>query len=333
MTAHASPAARGFVHAALIVDSDDTLRSRLVPALRRSVAARERVHLLVGAHAERVVRDALGTLADRLEWGERATFPTRLGFAYERLRRYLADQHAAGSSVHVITEADVSADPGPDDPVDRATAHLSYESACGDAYAGYGCAVTCLWDSRRHPTLLVENARSLHNHELTEHGCEPNTGYVGSADYLRRRSQVPLDAVPPVVDLDVGLVGLDQLTPLRGALRGWAEARSFDPDASGDIVLAVTEVATNGLVHGALPVRLRSWHHGDTLIVQVDDSGGRRIPPTAGFHRPGSAGRVGGRGLWLARQLADVVTVHSREHGTSVRLHFPYAGTHEQPTG
>lgn len=131
---------------------------------------------------------------------------------------------------------------------------------------------------------------------LTEHGCEPNSGYVGSADYLRRRSQIPLDAVPPVVDLDAGLVHLDQLTPLRGALRGWAEARSFDPDATGDIVVAVTEVATNGLVHGAPPVR--SWHRGDTLIVQVADSGGQRIPrrpvSTGPAARAGSAVGVSG---------------------------------------
>ncbi|RZU73017.1 anti-sigma regulatory factor (Ser/Thr protein kinase) [Micromonospora kangleipakensis] len=333
MTGHASPVARDFVHAALIVDSDDTLRSRLVPALRRSVAAHERVCLLVGAHVERVVRDALGSLADRLEWGERATSPTRLGFAYERLRRYLAAQHAAGSSVHVITEADVSAEPGSDAPVDRATAHLSYESACGDAYADYGCAVTCLWDSRRHPAVLIESVRTLHNHEFTENGREPNSGHVASADYLRRRSEIPLDAMPPVVDLDVRLVDLDQLTPLRGALRGWAEARSFDADATGDVVVAVTEVATNGLVHGAPPVRLRGWHHRDMLVVQVDDPGGHRIPPAAGFHRPGSADRVGGRGLWLARQLADVVTVHCGESSTSVRLHFPHAGTHGQPAG
>ncbi|SCG44837.1 sensor histidine kinase [Micromonospora inositola] len=333
MTGHPSPVGRDFVHSALIVDSDDTLRSRLVPALRRSIEAHERVHLLVGAHVERVVRDALGALADRLEWGERATFYARLGFAYERLRRYLAAQHAAGSSVHVITEPDVSADPAPDAPVDRATAHLSYESACDDAYADYGCAVTCLWDSRRHPTVLIERVRDLHNHELTGKGCEPNSGYVASTDYLRARSEIPLEAVPPVVDLDVGLVDLDQLTQLRSALRSWAGARSFDADATGDVVVAVTEVATNGLVHGALPVRLRSWHHGDMLIVQVDDSGGRRIPPAAGFHQAGSADRVGGRGLWLARQLADVVTMHCGESSTSVRLHFPYAGTHGLPMG
>ncbi|WP_319460520.1 ATP-binding protein [Micromonospora sp. RTP1Z1] len=331
MTSHASPVARPFVHAALIVDSDDTLRSRLVPALRRSIAAHERVYLLVGAHVERVVRDALGALADRLEWGERASFHLRLGFAYERLRRYLASQHAAGSRVHVITEPDVSADPGPDAPVDRATAHLSYESACGDEYAEYGCAVTCLWDSRRHPTVLIKSVRDLHNHELTESGCQPNAGHVASADYLRARSEIPLEAAPTVVDLDIGLVDLDQLTPLRGALRGWAEGRSFDADATGDVVVAVTEVATNGLVHGALPVRLRGWHHRDMLIVQVDDSGGRRIPPAAGFHRPGSADRVGGRGLWLARQLADVVTLHSGERSSSIRLHFPHAGTHSLP--
>ncbi|WP_200213743.1 sensor histidine kinase [Micromonospora coerulea] len=328
-----SPTAGQFVHAALIVDSDETLRDRLIPALRRSLDARERVHLVVGAHVERVIRDTLGGLADRLEWGERAAFHLRLGFAYEGLRRYLAAQHAAGSPVHVITEPDVSADPAPDAPVDRATAHLSYESACGDAYAGYGCAVTCLWDSRRHPAVLIERVRDLHNHELTADGRQPNAGYVPAADYLRVRSEIPLDPAPSVVDLDLDLVELDQLRALRGALHRWAVARSFDADATDDIAVAVTEVATNGLVHGSLPVRLRGWHHRDMLIVQVDDSGGGRIPPTAGYHRPGSADRIGGRGLWLVRQLADVVTMHSGGSSTSVRLHFPHPGSHRQPAG
>lgn len=322
-----SPGARHFIHAALIVDSDDALRSRLVPALRRSLAARERVFLVVGAHVERVVRDALGGLADRLEWGDRASFYARLGFAYEGLRRYLAAQHAAGSSVHVIAEPDVAGDGEPGAPVDRAAAHLSYESACEDAYAGYGCPVTCLWDSRRHPTLLIDSVRDLHNHELTENGCEPNSGHVAPADYLTARSEVPLAPAPSAVDLDVGLADLDQLTRLRSTLRTWADERSFGAEDVGDLVVAVTEVATNGLVHGAPPVRLRGWHQRNMLIVQVDDAGGHQIPPTAGYHRPGGPEKVRGRGLWLARQLADVVSTYSVGSGTSVRLHFPQPGT------
>ncbi|MGC5016979.1 ATP-binding protein [Micromonospora sp. DT47] len=319
-----------FVHTALIVDSDDTLRSRLVPSLRRSLDAHERVFLVVGPHVERVVRESLGALADRLEWGDRTEFYVRLGLAYEGLRRYLAAQHGAHSPVHVITEPDVATDADPGYP-DRAAAHLSYEAACCDAYAGYGCPVTCLWDSRHHPTILIEGVRSLHNHELTETGHAPNAGHIAAADYLTVRGEVPLEPAPPVVDLDVGLTGLDELSLLRGALRGWAGDRSFGVDATGDLIVAVTEVTTNGLVHGAPPVRLRCWHHRNTLVVQVDDCGGQRIPPTAGYQRPDRTGTVGGRGLWLARQFADVVTTHSGESRTSVRLHFPHAAANGGP--
>ncbi|WP_123809800.1 sensor histidine kinase [Micromonospora globispora] len=326
-----SPRARHFIHAALIVDSDDALRSRLIPALRRSLAAQERVFLVVGAHVERVVRDALGGLADQLEWGERSTFYARLGFAYEGLRRYLAAQYASGGTVHVIAEPDVAGDGEPDAPVDRAAAHLSYESACEEAYAGYGCPVTCLWDSRTHSTALIDSVRNLHNHELTEHGCERNSGHVASADFLKARSEVPLAPAPAAVDLDVALTELDQLTSIRSTLRTWAGQKSFDAEDVGDLVVAVTEVATNGMVHGAPPVRLRGWRHRDMLIVQIDDAGGRRIPPTAGYQRPGGPENVGGRGLWLARQLADVVTTYSVGSGTSVRLHFPHPGADGAP--
>jgi len=81
-------------------------------------------------------------------------------------------------------------------------------------------------------------------------------------------------------------------------------------------------VASNGLVHGAPPVRVRGWHFASALVVQIDDAGGRAVPSTAGYYpptmRPGS-----GRGLWLARQLADVVTAYTGSSVTSVRLHFP----------
>ncbi|MEH0843347.1 ATP-binding protein [Micromonospora sp. CPCC 205711] len=331
MPGHVVPASDPFVHTALIVDSDDTVRTRLIPYLRRSLDAQERVLLVVGGQVERLVRASLGALADRLEWGGHDTFGVRLGLAYEGLRRYLAAQHASGNPVHVITEPDVVTDAHPGSP-DRAAAHLSYESACADAYAGYDCPVTCLWDSRRHPTLVIEGVRSLHSHELTETGRVPNAAFLATTDYLAVRAEVPLEPTPPVVELDVGLTSLDELAPLRGVLRAWAHERSFDVEAIGDLVVAVTEVATNALVHGALPVRLRCWSHRDTLIAQVDDAGGRRIPPAAGYRHPDRAGKAGGRGLWLARQLADVVTTHTDRSRTSVRLYFPPATTHRGPT-
>ena len=96
------------------------------------------------------------------------------------------------------------------------------------------------------------------------------------------------------------------------------------------MVIAVAEVATNGLVHGLPPVRVRAWGQGDTLVVQVDDAAGRPLPPLAGYVPPGTDPDAG-RGLWLARQLADVVSVHTEGRTTSVRLHFPHEVTHRNP--
>ena len=41
-----------------------------------------------------------------------------------------------------------------------------------------------------------------------------------------------------------------------------------------------------------------------------------------GYHHPNTAGG-GGIGLWVARQLADVVTTHTDTAGTTVELSFP----------
>jgi hypothetical protein len=159
-----------YFHSALIVDSDETLAQRLVPAVQRSLSAAQPVLMVVGEHTERIVRRLLGRDARRLDWGDRLAFYQRLGYAFDTFRRFLAEQHLAGRSVHVVAEPDIVTDPDPASPIDRVAAYLPYESLCNEAYAPFGCPVTCLWDSRRHPTLVIEGVRSLHHAELTRTG-------------------------------------------------------------------------------------------------------------------------------------------------------------------
>ena len=186
--------------------------------------------------------------------------------------------------------------------------------------------MTCVWDGRRHPAPIIENVRSVHNHEITEAGSVANARYVAPGDHFAARNHLPLPSSPPATDLDLSLAGLDDLPLLRTAVESWVRRRSFPPAAAGDVVIAVGEVASNGLVHGAPPVRVRGWHIAGALVVQVDDAGGRALPPTAGYYPPTMRPR-NGRGLWLARQLADVVTAQVHHGVTSVRLHFPQPGT------
>ncbi|SFP03447.1 Anti-sigma regulatory factor (Ser/Thr protein kinase) [Amycolatopsis arida] len=320
----------GFVHNVLVVDSDQALRERLLPALRRSLAAGESVLMVVGPHTERIVRDALGTDAARLEWGDPSAIYQRLGFAFATFRRRLAEEHARGRVLHVVAEPDVRTDLAPDAPVDRAAAYLSYEAICNEAFARYGCPVTCLWDSRSHPTLVIEGARALHPHELGPSGPFPNPDFVPPESYLAGRNQVALEPPPTSVDLDLALYDVPELAGLRARAREWARGHGFDRAAAEDVVIATGEVATNGLLHGAPPARVRCWRRSDTLVVQVDDARGVPLPPTAGYQPPDDT-QPGGRGMWIARQLADVVTTHTVPGTvTTVRMYFPHARTHHE---
>jgi anti-sigma regulatory factor (Ser/Thr protein kinase) len=320
-----------FTHTAVIVESDATLREELVHEIRRSMSDGTPVLMAVSGHTADIVRNALGDVGDRLRWAERGTYDQRLGFAYEWFRRYLADQHSAGHRVHVIAEPEISVYPGPDPPVDRVAAYLCYESICNTAYAGYDAQVTCLWDSRRYPTIVLEDARSVHTHELTGAGRVRNPAYINPTDYLAARNDVPVREPPTPVDLDVALEQSGMLAVLRRALERWAEQRHFSARASADILLAATEVAANGLIHGGNPVRVRAWDRDGTLVVQVEDGGRALLPPAAGYVFPSPDLGPRGRGMWLARQLADVVTVDTTIGHNAVRLHFPYNLTHRRP--
>jgi anti-sigma regulatory factor (Ser/Thr protein kinase) len=127
---------------------------------------------------------------------------------------------------------------------------------------------------------------------------------------------------PADVDVDVELRDPGDLERFRSVILQWCLGHGFSARTGGEVVVAVSEVATNGLVHGKPPVRVRGWRHGDSLVAQVDDRGGRTIPPTAGHHRPADASH-GGLGLWLARRLAELVTIHTTGGRTTVRMQFP----------
>lgn len=312
----------GFRHTALISDSDESLRRRLVPALRRCLAIDQPVLMVVRGHTATVIRAALGTQADKLEWGDHGAFYRRMGHAFENFRRYLAAKHASGQRTCVVAEPDIVTDPHPDAPVDRPAEYLAYESMCNEAFPAYGCPVTCLWDSHRHSASVIGGVRRVHDHELTVNGTVPNPGFVPTADYLTERARIALPPPPPVADLDVPLSGPSDLAPVRDAVAAFVLRSGFDSAAGAEMVLATSEVATNGLTHGSPPVRVRCWRQADTLVVQVDDAGGKPIPPATGYTTPDRRA-WSGRGLWLARQLADVVTTHTAGTTTTVRMFFP----------
>ncbi|GAA4964719.1 ATP-binding protein [Actinoplanes utahensis] len=314
----------GFAHAALIIDAGLDLSSVLGAELRRSAEVYDEVLLIVGDRTRAVLADT-DVPGEVVSWADPAAFYQRLGSAYETFRHYLAAQHQAGRRVHVIAEPDLTSTVDPGFHAERVAAYLAYEAVCNDAYAlGGGSAVTCIWDSRDHADTVIDAVRSTHSYLLTAAGPMSSPGYLSPERYLAERHESSLRPAPPYVDRAVTLYEVAELSALRSMLGAWTAEHGFTVQATEDVMVAVVEVATNGLRYGGAPVRIRAWRHGATLIVQCDDAGGHPIPVTAGYHRPHPLAAVtGGRGLWLARQLADVAVMSSAPGRTSVRLYFP----------
>ena len=86
------------------------------------------------------------------------------------------------------------------------------------------------------------------------------------------------------------------------------------------MVVAVNEVATNSLVHGAGKGTLRVWRDASAFTCEVRDAG-RFDSPLVDRQRPGPE-TAGPRGLWLANQLCDLVQIRTFATGTAVRLHM-----------
>ncbi|MEU1127266.1 ATP-binding protein [Streptomyces sp. NPDC005899] len=91
-----------------------------------------------------------------------------------------------------------------------------------------------------------------------------------------------------------------------------------------DVLLCVSELATNALVHGVPPgrgFRLRLTL-GAVLRVEVHDSGPGEVPSAV---RAASSGAEYGRGLVLVAALADTWGVGERNPGKEVWCEFGFA--------
>ena len=100
-----------------------------------------------------------------------------------------------------------------------------------------------------------------------------------------------------------------------------AYAAGLTEDRRNDAELVAGEVAANVFLHAADVARVRTWTTDDSFVFDIDDTGDGIRDPFAGYTIAGPLD-PGGRGLTIARRLADVVEIRPTAVGTLVRLHF-----------
>ncbi|MFC9291029.1 anti-sigma factor RsbA family regulatory protein [Streptomyces sp. NPDC057052] len=110
------------------------------------------------------------------------------------------------------------------------------------------------------------------------------------------------------------------LSAVRAKIAECARRHGLDGSRLRELSLAATEIAGNSIKHGGGHGVLRTWVEDDRMICEFRDRG-YLDDPLAGRTGPNAA-QLGGRGLWLAHHLCDLVEIRSTpEEGTTVRLH------------
>jgi anti-sigma regulatory factor (Ser/Thr protein kinase) len=110
---------------------------------------------------------------------------------------------------------------------------------------------------------------------------------------------------------------------LRREISAVADGCGMDADGIADVRVAVTEAATNAVVHGYDAADgglcVSAYVEDDELVITVSDTGGGIV---AGRESPGA-----GLGLPLIATLTSRFTIRTRRSGTEVRMAFPCPGS------
>jgi anti-sigma regulatory factor (Ser/Thr protein kinase) len=300
--------AETFAHEAFLYQDDAELVHRCVPFVEEGLAADQPVAVVLSARTYRVLREALGEAAQHL-----AVFPPAETWwhgghatllAYERTIRAPL---SAGGPWRLIGEPTWLADPGGD-------VWSRYEAIINRCYAGVRYYHLCPHDRRRLGPTLIENV--LRTHPLVWHGDRPVPSPTYQDPEAFVRSTEPAWAPRPR-----NAVALAVSNP-REARRMIAEAsRRAGLNARADeMAVAVHELVVNSL-QVAPTADLATWTTPEAFVCEVADSGPGLSDSLAGY-APLAERLAKGRGLWLARSLADDSSIRGDAGGTAVRLFF-----------
>ena len=297
-------------HCALFYADDGECLAGVTRFLAPAAAAAEPVVLAVPENRARLLcerLDGLGVPYETLDVARLGRNPARMIPAVERL---LAAHQ--GRTLHYIAEP-IWPGRSPDEVEEAAR----QEALINLAWPAASIRVLCLYDAARlEPQVLAQAKRT---HPALVHGTRqlPSPAYAGPS------APAGAELKPAPEDAQSLEFGLGDLAALRAVVTERARARGLGEERTGDLALAVNELATNTIRHAGGRGALRVWDRPDRLVCEVQDDG-HIADPMAGERIP-RLETGGGAGLWLVNQVCDLVEARSSRRGTIVRLHMALA--------
>jgi anti-sigma regulatory factor (Ser/Thr protein kinase) len=300
-----------FAHEAFVYDAERELVERVVPFVEDGLTRGQATIVVASEPVREVLADRLGPAVEEL-----AVFADSAGFWQGSGQQTLAAYHEsmrplleAGQPWRLVGEPTWLMVPGGE-------SWSRFEAVANDAFAAYPYYSLCLHDRRRVAPRLIENQLRAHPMVWDGTAVVPSPLYEPTETF--QRSVQP--AWAPAPQQRSGAVVADSASARRWVreLVG-AEARDVG-DRGDDVVLAVHELVANALRAGGA-AEVSTWAVNGTRVWEVADPGPGLHDASAGYAPP-PLDLAGGRGLWLARSLADELVVRPDGPGTAVRLYF-----------
>jgi anti-sigma regulatory factor (Ser/Thr protein kinase) len=299
-----------FQHEALFHAGDDGFLAGTVPFVREGLERDEPVLVAVGRRRQELMQAALGqAAAAAVAWIDMPRLgrnPARIIPAW----RAFVDGHG-GRAARGIGEPVWAG--RTDDELCECHRHEALLNTAFDE--GPSWRLRCPYDLHTLPDDQLREAARTHP-VVVEHGLPLRS----PAYHPPERASAAFDGElpPPPGRAEALTVREDGLAGARAAAGRHAEAAGLEPVRSDDLCLAVTELATNAIVHGGGPADVRLWQEPGQVVCQV--TGGSPLgDPLTGRRRP-PADVTGGWGLYLVNQLCDLVQIRSDHRRTVVRV-------------
>jgi anti-sigma regulatory factor (Ser/Thr protein kinase) len=311
------PGVSDFRHEAILYRGESQFLERVVPFVRDGLAAGEPTLVMVNRQKIHALREIIGADGDGLVEYRDMEFvganPARIIPAWNAFS--VAGAHQGAARMRGVGEPIW---PG------RAAAQLEechwHEALINRAFARLqGFWLICPYDTAAlDPSVLIE---ARYTHPLVTDGMAIDSYPAEAARQEFVVPTAPLASPLPPPDGVVAEVAFDAGT--LGKVRAMVAAKGAQagllPSRLDDLILAVSEVATNSVIHGGGHGLARLWVDGGDVVCEVSDRG-VISDPLVDRQCPGTNPSEP-RGLWTANQLCDLVQVRSsRETGSVVRL-------------
>ncbi|HEX8934143.1 MAG TPA: ATP-binding protein [Pseudonocardiaceae bacterium] len=296
---------RGLAHHGLLHPPSADLTATLAPLITERLTRGETVLAALPPSTAAELPARLPTLGG-LHITDSSELYRHPGRVLAYYRSWIANTISESRSVAIV------AVPHPDvDDQHRAALWMHIDAATTVALAEYDLTLICAYPD--HPA-TADAVRRVHP-SLFNGTIVPNPDHLPAEQFVTRYP-LPPPAELGEPDLTHVIDHLTQLSWLRRIVSAHATRAGLPAARGDDVVLAVTEIASNAIEHGAPPATVRLWTTPTSMICQITDAG-EYTQPLAGLLPPLST-QYRGRGLWMVHQLCD--QAYLWQHPTTIRV-------------